>query len=70
MRNNAILKIQFALHVKMMMLSSAVLFSFTRMYVKMDPAFQVVTSVFGPAEHKNNSHSGRSVRHAHKIIAR
>ena len=61
MRNNVILKscmkVQFALHVKMMLLPSAVLFSLTRMYAKMDPAFQVVTSVFGPAEHKNNSTS-------------
>ena len=37
------------------------------MYAKMDPAFQVVTSVFGPAEHKNNSHSGRSVRHTRSL---
>ena len=37
------------------------------MYAKIDPAFQVVTSVFGPAEHKNNSHSGRCVRHTRSI---
>ena len=70
MRNNVILKscmkVPFALHVKMMLLPSAVLFSLTRMYAKMDPAFQVVTSVFGPAEHKNN-HSGRSVRHTRSL---